>query len=490
MFGIIRPCRHRLSGRLHADWLAHLCGLCLTLRDEHGQLARVVTNYDGLIISALVEAQTPRADQRRDAGPCPLRGMRAASVARGEGAQLAAAVSLVLAAAKVGDHVEDRDGAFGRRSVAFAARRVAARWAEQGSSTGGRVGFDTSVLTEAVERQAFLERSVRLGDSALLATEPAELATAAAFARTAELAGRPGNVAPLAEAGRLFGRVAHLLDAVEDHAADAAVGAWNPLRATGTSFDEARRLCDDAVLGVELALREAEFADAALVHALLVHELRQAVRRAFGHGSAHGHGSVPGAGPAIGSGSADGDHWPGGLAGQQPPPGWIGPGPTPPQHPQQPPPGWIGRGPAPQQHPHQGPPGSGAQRGFPPPGPVPPPGAPGPGGPGGRGPGGPGGRGPGGPGGPDDPGGPRHSGAPDSFDGKGGGLWYPKFAVPPKKRNFFLGCAIAPYMCCTCQFCCRDPFPGPWSGKPVSTCDGCGDCGSCCDCCSCCDCGC
>ncbi|NBH05502.1 DUF5685 family protein, partial [Amycolatopsis sp. SID8362] len=96
MFGIIRPCRHRLSEGLHADWLAHLCGLCLTLRDEHGQLARVVTNYDGLIISVLLEAQTDRGGLRRDAGPCPLRGMRTASVARGEGAQLAAAVSLVL----------------------------------------------------------------------------------------------------------------------------------------------------------------------------------------------------------------------------------------------------------------------------------------------------------------------------------------------------------------------------------------------------------
>ncbi|WP_103350011.1 DUF5685 family protein [Amycolatopsis sp. CA-128772] len=549
MFGIIRPCRHRLAAGLHADWQAHLCGLCLTLRDEHGQLARMVTNYDGLIISVLVEAQTPRADGRREAGPCPLRGMRTASVARGEGAQLAAAVSLVLAAAKVGDHVEDRDGPFGRRPVAAAARRVAARWAEQGSRTGGRVGFDTSVLTEAVQGQAALESSVRLGDSPLVATEPAERATAAAFARTAELAGRPGNAGPLAEAGRLFGRVAHLLDAVEDGASDAAVGAWNPLLATGTGLAEARRLCDDAVLGVELALRETEFAQPSLVHALLVHELRQAVRRAFGHGAAcaaghdpsPGHGSRPGVGSSSGRDLLPGDgssagqcslpaegSWqgarPGEPAGQQPPPGWIGPGPAPQQHPHQAPPGWIGPGPAPQQHPHQVPPGrSGSPRpqGFPPPGPVPPPGAPGPGGPhgpngpggpggpngpGGRGPGGPGGPngpgGPGGPGGPDDPGGPGGPGGPKDpggsresgpYDGQGGGLWYPKFAVPPKKRNFFLGCALTPYMCCTCQFCCRDPYPGPWSGKPVATCDGCdcgGGCDGCCDCCSCCDCSC
>ncbi|WP_410659997.1 DUF5685 family protein [Amycolatopsis sp. lyj-112] len=427
MFGIIRPCRHRLSDGLHAEWLAHLCGLCLALRDEHGQLARMVTNYDGLIISALVEAQSPRAEGRRDAGPCPLRAMKGTSVAQGGGAQLAAAVSLVLASAKISDHVEDRDGAFARRSVAVAARRVATRWADQGSRTGIRIGFDTAVLTEAVDRQGEIESAVRLGDSAVLATEPAELATSAAFAHTAVLAGRPENAVPLAEAGRLFGRAAHLLDAVEDLAEDEAAGAWNPLTATGTGLAEARRLCDDAVLGVELALREVRFDQPTLVHALLVHELRQAVRRAFGHGhlglgDGHGHGP------------------------QQPPPGWIGPGPRPQQYPHQ-------------QHPPQQYPQGGYQ--------APPPGAPGGGGP------------------PQEP--PKkkgkHGGPP--VDGQGGGCWVPKFRVPPKPRNFFFGCAVATYMCCSCQVCCRDPFPGPWSGKPRESCDC--DC-DCCDCCSCCDC--
>ncbi|WP_328611073.1 DUF5685 family protein [Amycolatopsis sp. NBC_00345] len=424
MFGIIRPCRHRLSARLHADWLAHLCGLCLALRDEHGQLARVVTNYDGLVVSALVEAQAPRAGGRRQAGPCPLRGMRTTSVARGEGAQLAAAVSLVLASAKVGDHVEDGDGAFGRRPVAGAARRVARRWAVQGGRTGLRVGFDTAVLTEAVGRQGELERAARAGDSVLLVTEPAELAASAAFAQTAVLAGRPANAAPLAEAGRLFGRVAHLLDAVEDQAADEADGGWNPLSATGTSLAEARRLVDGAVLGVELALREAEFTEPALVHALLVHELRQAVRRAFGHR-------------------------------QEPPPGWIGPGPL------QSPDGFpyhreshSGANPA---APASTPPG---QPGSEPPGQPP---------------------------------SKRRGRGPENGDG--GGCWTPKFALPPRRRGVAFGCLVATYMCCSCQFCCRDPFPGPWSGKPHGSwdcdCGGC-DCGGCdgCDGCDCCGCDC
>ncbi|MYW07414.1 hypothetical protein GT034_03490, partial [Streptomyces sp. SID2563] len=87
MFGIVRPCTHRLSERLKTEWMAHLCGLCLALRSDHGQFARVVTNYDGLIVSVLTEAQTERTPaQRRTAGPCPLRSMRTAPVARGEGA--------------------------------------------------------------------------------------------------------------------------------------------------------------------------------------------------------------------------------------------------------------------------------------------------------------------------------------------------------------------------------------------------------------------
>lgn len=283
MFGIVRPCRHRLGENLTGQWMAHLCGLCLSLRGDHGQFARIVTNYDGLLISVLTEAQAENAGGlRRTAGPCPLRGMRTASVAQGEGARLAAAVSLVLASAKVRDHVTDGDGLLARKPVALAARRVAAGWGAAGARGGSAVGFDTAVLVDAVDRQVGIETLAGLGTSVLTVTEPTETATAAAFAHTAILAGRPGNAEPLAEAGRMFGRLAHLLDAVEDRAADAEAGAWNPLTATGTSLAEARRLADDAVHGVRLALREVEFTDPGLAHLLLVHELRRSVDRAFG----------------------------------------------------------------------------------------------------------------------------------------------------------------------------------------------------------------
>ncbi|MEU9645871.1 DUF5685 family protein [Streptomyces sp. NPDC048188] len=315
MFGIVRPCRHRLGESLTGQWMAHLCGLCLALRKDHGQFARIVTNYDGLLISVLTEAQAGWGGAgagRRTAGPCPLRGMRTASVAHGEGARLAAAVSLVLASAKVRDHVADGDGLLARRPVALAARRIATGWDAAGARGGGAVGFDTAVLVDAVDRQGGIEALAGPGTPLLTVTEPTETATAAAFAHTAHLAGRPENAAPLAEAGRLFGRLAHLLDAVEDREADAASGAWNPLAATGTSLTEARRLADDAVRGIRLALREAEFTDGRLVHRLLVHELGNSVDRAFGTVSC-AHGSHPYAPPGSTPGA------PGGPGGPTPP---------------------------------------------------------------------------------------------------------------------------------------------------------------------------
>ncbi|MFI6349267.1 DUF5685 family protein [Streptomyces sp. NPDC050560] len=450
MFGIVRPCTHVLGDELKTQWMAHLCGLCLALRGDHGQLARVVTNYDGLLVSVLTEAQRGPADgARRKAGPCPLRGMRTASVAKGEGARLAAAVSLVLAAAKVRDHVADGDGVLARRPAAAAARRLAESWGRAGERSGAAVGFDTSVLVEAVDRQLGIEELAGPGTPLLTVTEPTETATAAAFAHTATLAGRPANAAPLAEVGRLFGRLAHLLDAVEDLEADAESGAWNPLAATGTSLDEARRLADDALYGIRLALKDVEFHrgrgrrgdGARLAHVLLVHELRRSVDRAFGTStcSHQGHGA----------------HQPGPYA---PPPQQPG-GPYPPQQP----------GPYGQPNPY-------AQ-----PGPPPQPVGPAPGGP------------------------RRHDGGDGGGDGGGGGGGggdrgnWGNGGRHPQRRGLIPGCFVAVGLCCSCKLCCASEYEGAWSRQrhegfcrdcDCDCCDCCNGCDCPCDGCDCCDCGC
>ena len=326
MFGIIRPCRHRLGGELTAAWRAQLCGLCLALRDDYGQAARIATNFDGLIVSLLVEAQSEAKPSRRTAGPCPLRGMKRADVATGECVRLAAVVSLALAAAKVRDHVDDRDGLVGVAAIRPAARRVAESWVRRGTDTGHTLGFDTSVLVSAMDRQVELEATAGPGSSLLTVTEPTETAVAAAFAHTAVLAGRPANEAPLREIGLLFGRVAHLLDAVEDYRDDQARGKWNPLIATGTPVKDVRRLCDDAVLGIDLALADVDFTDGRLPRRLLTKELRRSVSRTFA-------GAVPTANYPYGSphGEQDGINFGGNQYGIYGPGGYPPPGQLPPE---------------------------------------------------------------------------------------------------------------------------------------------------------------
>lgn len=205
-----------------------------------------------------------------------MRGLRSASVAVGGSADLAASVSLLLASAKIGDHLVDGDitGAVRTR----AARAVAARFSTAGQATGADLGLNGQLILDSVTGQADAERAPR---TILDVTAPTENATALAFRHTAVVAGHPGNAEPLAEVGRLFGRVAHLLDAVEDLAADRAGGAWNPILALGLSPIEVRRLCDDAALGIRLALRDTTFADGRLVHALLGHEVAAAIDRTF-----------------------------------------------------------------------------------------------------------------------------------------------------------------------------------------------------------------
>src|SRR3954451_18854654 len=158
MFGVVRPCRHGMCATLFKEWMAHLCGLCLTLRDEHGHAARIVTNYDGLLVSVLAEAQSPELSPHRKAGACAFRGFKTADVvaAKAEGARLAAAVSLLLAAGKTRDHIEDGDGPYARRVVAAGAGPIAERWYGAGGRMSETLGFDATVLRDAVARQSVL----------------------------------------------------------------------------------------------------------------------------------------------------------------------------------------------------------------------------------------------------------------------------------------------------------------------------------------------
>ncbi|MCE5287967.1 MAG: DUF5685 family protein [Nocardiaceae bacterium] len=269
MFGVVQSCA---SGK--EAWREHMCGLCLTLRDGHGQMARATTNTDAIMLSLLTEAQTAQAP-RRTAGPCALRGMKTAPVVTSDspGAELAATASLLLGAAKATDWAADGDGRFRARL----SKRPARKWRAEAHERGNRIGLDVQPLWTAIASQKARECSGIALDEV---TWPAEFCAGELYAHTAVLADRPENVAPLRTIGRSIGRIAHLSDAVADLEIDRRRGAFNPIDATGTPLTEIDDLLGHARDQVRSATALLTLADPEPVSTILVHGTNRAVASA------------------------------------------------------------------------------------------------------------------------------------------------------------------------------------------------------------------
>ncbi|AHH22164.1 hypothetical protein NONO_c74090 [Nocardia nova SH22a] len=290
LFGLLTPCGHSAAkyGLDAADWRTHMCGLCLGLRDGHGQLARAATNTDAIVLNVLTEAQSAAAPRRDEAGPCPLRGMQRATVAATDspGVRLAATASLLLGAAKIRDRVDDGDaGPLTRRPM----RRTSDRWFDSARACAARIDLDIEPLIAAVGRQTDIERAVELrgvpgtdadGLAALAElTEPTQLCAGELFAHSAVLAGRPENVSALRTTGWHFGRIAHLADAIEDIDADRRRGRFNPLIATGVSVEAAHGLLRESHSDIRRALRHTGVDRFPAIRWLLLDPLHGVVRK-------------------------------------------------------------------------------------------------------------------------------------------------------------------------------------------------------------------
>ncbi|HWE57585.1 MAG TPA: DUF5685 family protein [Acidimicrobiales bacterium] len=276
MRGITRPCRHSLPPDLRDQWRSHLCGVCLTLRDETGQASRLLTGYDMLVPSVLIEAQIGRAETVT-AGPCVLRGMRTAEVVPTDhpATRFAAGASLLNGGSALDDKIADGD-------IPAAASSLAARVATGARQGGLRLtaesGFPAAPFAGAARAATAIENVAHSLDDLLA---PAGAAGAALLAHTAKVAGRPENEAALGRAGDAFGRLVHLLDAVDDFERDRAAGAFNPLAATGTDQAAAHALARQLVATIGGALDEVEMADPGLARQLLGPVLERSVARRF-----------------------------------------------------------------------------------------------------------------------------------------------------------------------------------------------------------------
>ncbi|GAB4000114.1 hypothetical protein GCM10029992_31010 [Glycomyces albus] len=130
--------------------------------------------------------------------------MRRQRVATGAGPRLAATASLLLASAKIGDHIADGDGLAARRGVAGLAGRAADRYRAKAGSIGTSIGLDVDRIADSIDRQKSVEDACGLGSSLEAVTAPTAEATGELFAHAAVVAERPGNVEPFRTAGAAF----------------------------------------------------------------------------------------------------------------------------------------------------------------------------------------------------------------------------------------------------------------------------------------------
>jgi hypothetical protein len=322
VFGMLAPCPARTPDALRPRWMGHFCGLCLELRDDAGQAARLTTNYDALALSVLVEAQGEAGADSRTAGPCALRGMRRQRVTTGNGPRLAATASLLLASAKLSDHIVDGDGLAARPGVAGLAARTADRYRAKATAIGGSIGLPVDRIAAAIDRQQAIEDQVIRGTPLETVMAPTAEATGELFAHAAILAEQPGNIEPFRTAGRAFGRLAHLLDAADDYEADAQRGAWNPLHATGTSREQAHRTARRLLADMKTSLAAATLVDATMVRLLLDRYAGHAVAKTFGSLCTTASHHQPGAAPGL-PGGQEHQYGPPGPGTQPPTKGWT-----------------------------------------------------------------------------------------------------------------------------------------------------------------------
>jgi hypothetical protein len=198
------------------------------LQGQFGFPARLATNYDAALLSALVDAQAKQAIPRRES-LCPLRSPLRLAVddPTSPPVRFAAGIALLIAAAKLWDHAQDGEGL--PRVLLPATGRLARNRLALAESRLASLGFDARPVRRQLEAQAGVESHLGLAFSEY--SRPTELAVGAVFAHTAVLALQPANYDPLYEIGRSFGRIMLLLDSVLDYDSDAQQGGFNALAA-------------------------------------------------------------------------------------------------------------------------------------------------------------------------------------------------------------------------------------------------------------------
>ena len=150
MFGYVSVDKPEMKIRDYNTFKALYCGLCKTIRREYGQAARLLLNYDCTMLYVLAAAVSERPTEYRQE-LCPTSKLKKKTYALDEGAELAAAVNMLLAYGNLEDDARDEGGV-----KAKAAMKLYAGVYEKAQQRYPRLAEQ---IARSLERLALLERS-------------------------------------------------------------------------------------------------------------------------------------------------------------------------------------------------------------------------------------------------------------------------------------------------------------------------------------------
>lgn len=223
MYGFIAPCRRILTRDEYQHLKANYCGLCRELDNEYGVLARALCTHEANLLQLMADCLTAR-EPSVNSCRCPLPPFRKVRSAKSTAVgQFAAAISILLFAAKLRDDIHDGGGLTPRFALRLSATRIA-----KARVIACRSGFDASIVERAVGWQHELEKRVN-GNSLRALCEPTGTLLGAIFSHTAILSSRAESVSVLHDIGYHLGHIIYLLDAFADKKRDEKRGRFNPL---------------------------------------------------------------------------------------------------------------------------------------------------------------------------------------------------------------------------------------------------------------------
>ncbi|MBQ8974682.1 MAG: hypothetical protein IJ072_03025 [Oscillospiraceae bacterium] len=216
MFGYIRPAYKELKVRQYEAYNACYCGLCRTLGEKYGTAARMVLNYDFVLLVMLMW-QEEKVQMLQ--GRCPVKLCRKRPYCRATAAtEKSAAMSVILAYHKFLDDIHDSG------AVKSLFPRVGALMLKRAykKAAGELPDFDRCVK-EQLARLARLEKDNEPSVDKTADTF-ARILSAAANEETSELRRRT-----MEQTLYHIGRYIYIIDACDDLKSDAEAERYNPV---------------------------------------------------------------------------------------------------------------------------------------------------------------------------------------------------------------------------------------------------------------------